>query len=53
MFQLQLRFFNQGNWENTVYKPMPYDKALKICEEYSTEWQGIHSYRIIPTGASK
>ena len=28
MFQVQLLFFNQGNWENTVYKPMSYDKAI-------------------------
>ena len=53
MFQLQLRYHNQGDWENTVFKPMPYDKALKMCEYYRIEWKGVHSYRIIPTGATR
>lgn len=47
MFQLQLKFFNQGDWENTVFNPMEFDKAVKLCTYYQTEWQGIHSYRII------
>ena len=47
MFQLQLRFFNQGNWENTVYKPMAYDKAKAILDHYNREWQGTHSYRLV------
>ena len=47
MFQLQLRFFNQGEWENTVYKPMAYDKAKAILEHYNRQWQGTHSYRLV------
>ena len=53
MFQLQILFHNQGDWENTVYKPMAYDKALNICKKYQEEWANVHSYRIISTGASK
>lgn len=49
MFQLQLKFHNQGDWENTVYKPMEFEKAVKLCIQYQNEWNGIHSYRIIST----
>ena len=52
MFQLQLQFHKQGNWENTVYKPVDYAKALYLLKQYSTAWAGVHNYRIIPTGAS-
>jgi len=49
MFQLQLSWHKQGDWENTVYKPVPYDTALKLLKEYNTHWGNIHSYRIIKT----
>ena len=53
MYRLQLQFHKQGEWENTVYQPLDYAKALKLLNEYREEWEGIHNYRIIPTGASK
>ena len=49
MFQLQICFHNQSDWENTVYKPMDYAKALELLEYYRKEWAGVHSYRIIKT----
>ena len=48
MFQLQLKYHNEGDWENMVFKPMDFDKAWKLYTEYQTMWNGVHSYRIIP-----
>ena len=47
MYQLQLLFHNQGNWENTVFKPMSYQRALTLCQEYNKLWADVHTYRII------
>ena len=47
MYQLQLLFFNQGDWENTVFKPMAYHKALQLLNQYRKEWAGVHTYRLI------
>ena len=53
MFQLQISFHQQSDWENTVFKPVPYDRALELLNYYRKEWADVHAYRIIPTGASK
>lgn len=53
MFQLQLKFHNQGDWENMVFMPMPLDNAVKLCKIYQQKWNGIHSYRIINAEACK
>lgn len=52
MFRLQLSWWKQGDWENTVYGPLPYDRALRLLSEYEKMFTE-HSYRIIPTGGSK
>ena len=49
MYQLQLSWHKQGDWENTVYKPVDYAKALNLLKVYKTEFGHIHNYRIIKT----
>ena len=53
MFQLQIQYNSTEPWENTVYKPMPYDKALQLLNEYRRQWGHVHTYKLVPTGASK
>ena len=53
MFQLQLQYHKQSDWENTVYKPVDYARALYLLKQYTTAWGNVHNYRIVPTGASK
>lgn len=52
MFKLQLQWNQQGEWIDTVFTPRPYDQALALFKDYSKNWEGIHNYRIISTGAS-
>jgi len=52
MFRLQLSWLSKGDWENTVFDSLPYDKALRLLSEYEKMYTE-HSYRIVPTGASK
>ncbi len=47
MYQLQLLFFNQGDWENTVYKPMEYQLAQALLKHYRSTWGNTHAYRLI------
>ena len=47
MFQLQLKWYKQGEWENTVFKPMDKMLALKWLANYNQLWSHIHCYRII------
>ena len=46
MYQLQILFHKQGNWENTVYKPMDKMKALNLMADYNKTWSDVHCYRI-------
>ena len=46
MYQLQILFHKQGNWENTVFLPMDYMRALDIMAMHNQLWSHIHCYRI-------
>ena len=48
MFQLQILYGKQGNWENTVFLPMNKMKALEIMAMHNQLWSKNHCYRIIP-----
>ena len=50
MYQLQLQFHKQGEWENTVFRPVEYAQALKLMNDYEEEWRDVHNYRIVPVG---
>jgi len=47
LFQLQLQFNKKGDWENTVYQPVEYDKAMYLLKEYKKAWQHVHNYRLV------
>ena len=46
MYQLQILFHKQGNWENTVFLPMDKMKALDIMAMHNKLWSDVHCYRI-------
>ena len=48
MYQLQILFYKQGNWENTVYQPMEFNRVQSLLKHYQSTWGNIHSYRIQP-----
>jgi len=48
MYQLQILFGKQGNWENTVFLPMEKMRALDIMAMHNKLWSNDHCYRIIP-----
>ena len=50
MYQLQILFHNQGNWENTVYQPMEYNKVQKLLRSCRLQYDGVHSYRVVNVG---
>ena len=50
MYQLQILFHKQGDWENTVFKPMAQMKALDLMAHYNKEWSEVHCYRVIKVG---
>ena len=47
MYQLQILFHKQGNWENTVYQPMDKMKALNVMAHYNKLWSNVHCYRLV------
>ena len=53
MFRIQMKFNKTGDWENTVFLPMDYMRALDIMAMLNQLYSTEHVYRIIPTGASK
>ena len=48
MYQLQILFGKQGNWENTVFLPMDKMTALNVMAMHNQLWSKEHCYRIIP-----
>jgi len=48
MYQLQILFHKQGDWENTVYQPMELNRVQSILKHYQSVWGNTHSYRITP-----
>ncbi len=47
MFQLQIKFNKQGEWENTVYRPMDKVGAEFLLNQYNTTFGKSHSYRLV------
>ena len=50
MYQLQILYHNQGNWENTVYQPMEYNRVQALLKSCRSQYGGVHSYRIVNVG---
>ena len=48
MYQLQILFHKQGDWENTVYQPMELNRVQSILKHCQSVWGNTHSYRITP-----
>jgi hypothetical protein len=48
MYQLQIQWKQQGEWENTVFTPRCYTAAKVLCDSYNKSWGEEHSYRIVP-----
>jgi len=46
MFQLQILYKKQGDWENTVFLPMPLMTALDVMATHNILWSKEHCYRI-------
>jgi len=46
MFQLQIQWMSEGNWEATVYPPTDYKTAQKRLTHYNIVWGNVHNYRI-------
>lgn len=47
MFQLQILWKQQGQWENTVFTPRDFDACKYLWEEYTKHFGLEHSYRIV------
>ena len=47
MFQLQILWKQQGQWENTVYTPRDFVACKHLWEEYTKHFGLEHSYRIV------
>jgi hypothetical protein len=47
MYQLQILFEKQGEWENTVYHPMTLMRALNVMATQNRLYSKNHCYRII------
>ena len=47
MYQLQILFQKQGDWENTVYHPMTLMRALNVMATKNRLYSTIHCYRIV------
>ena len=50
MYQLQLQYFKQGDWENTVFQPMEYQRVQALLKYYRSQWGNTHSYRVVLIG---
>ena len=48
MYQLQILFHRQGDWENTVYQPMELNRVQSLLKLKRCTYGNLHNYRIIP-----
>jgi len=46
MYQLEILYKKQGDWENTVFLPMPLMTALDVMATHNILWSKEHCYRI-------
>ena len=47
MYQIQMKFHKTGDWENTVFLPMEFMKALDIQAMLNQLYSHEHCYRIV------
>lgn len=52
MFKMEIQWMGKGEWFSCVFPPTPYDVALKRYKIYSLQ-NPEHTYRLVPTGATK
>ena len=47
LYQLQIQYEKQGDWENTVFLPMPLMRALDVMAPHNILWSKEHGYRLV------
>ena len=47
LYQLQIQYEKQGDWENTVFLPMPLMRALDVMATHNILWSKEHGYRLV------
>lgn len=47
LYQLQIQYEKRGEWENTVFLPMPLMPVLDIMATHNILWSKEHCYRIV------
>ena len=50
MYQLQILYNKTGNWENSVYQPMEFNRVQALLKSIRSQYGNVHSYRVIPSG---